>query len=111
NRKLLRGEREGSEMALMAQEEIARLEKEEARLLREVQRGLFPPDPTDSRNTIIEIRGGAGGNESALFAADLYRMYTRYAEAQGWKVETMNSSPSDLGGFKEIILCLIGRDV
>src|SRR5436309_12223599 len=83
NRKLLRGEREGSEMALMAQEEVARLQREEARLLRDLQRGLFPPDPTDSRNTIIAIRAGAGGNESALFAADLYRMYTRYAEGQG----------------------------
>jgi peptide chain release factor 1 len=98
-------------MALMAQEEIARLEKEEARLMREVQFGLFPPDPTDSRNTIIEIRAGAGGSESALFAADLYRMYTRYAEGQGWKIETMDSSASDLGGLKEVIFGVTGTDV
>ena len=71
----------------------------------------MPPDPTDSRNTIIEIRAGAGGNESALFSADLYRMYCRYAEARGWKVETMDSSPSDLGGFKEIIFAVTGTDV
>jgi peptide chain release factor 1 len=76
-----------------------------------VQRGLVPPDPTDSRNTIIEIRAGAGGAESALFAADLYRMFTRYAEAHGWKVETMDSSPSDLGGFKEVIFGVTGQDV
>jgi peptide chain release factor 1 len=70
-----------------------------------------PPDPADSRNTIIEIRAGAGGSESALFSADLYRMYTRYAEAHGWKVETMDSSPSDLGGFREIIFGVTGTDV
>ena len=71
----------------------------------------MPPDPTDSRNTIVEIRAGAGGSESALFAADLYRMYARYAEARGWKVETMDSNPSDLGGFKEIIFAVTGEDV
>jgi peptide chain release factor 1 len=73
--------------------------------------GLAPPDPADSRNTIIEIRAGAGGSESALFAADLYRMFTRYAERRGWKVESMDSSPSDLGGFKEIIFGVTGHDV
>src|SRR5262249_35864354 len=92
-------------------EEITRLEKSERRLFQEVQRGVLPPDPADSRNTIIEIRAGAGGSESALFAADLYRMYTRYAEARGWKVETMDSNPSDLGGFKEIIFTITGEDV
>ena len=111
NRALLKSEPEGSEMALLAQEEIARLEKEEVRLQRAVQHGLFPPDPTDSRNTIIEIRAGAGGSESALFAADLYRMYTRYAEGQGWKVENMDSSPSDLGGLKEVVFGVTGSDV
>jgi peptide chain release factor 1 len=70
-----------------------------------------PPNPTDSRNTIIEIRAGAGGSESALFAADLYRMYCRYAEALGWKVEPMDSNPSDLGGFKEIVFEVTGADV
>ena len=87
----------------LAKEEIARLEADEKRLAQQIQFGLLPPDPTDSRNTIIEIRAGAGGWESALFSADLYRMYSRYAEARDWKVETMDSSPSDLGGFKEII--------
>jgi len=111
NRGLLASEPPGSELALMAKEDIARLEAEEARLTREVQFGLVPPEPTDSRNTIFEIRAGAGGQESALFAADLYRMYSRYAEARGWKIETMDSNPSDLGGFKEIIFEVTGQDV
>jgi peptide chain release factor 1 len=111
NRSLLKTESPDSEMAQMAKEEIARLEAEEKKLSQQIQFGLVPPNPTDSRNTIIEIRAGAGGSESALFAADLYRMYCRYAEARGWKVETMDSSPSDLGGFKEIIFEVTGTDV
>ena len=111
NRALLKSEPVGSELALMAQEEVSRLEAEEKRVALEVQRGVVPPDPADSRNTIIEIRAGAGGSESALFAADLYRMYTHYAEARGWKVETMDSSPSDLGGFKEVIFSVTGTEV
>jgi peptide chain release factor 1 len=111
NRSLLKTELPDSEMAQMAKEEIARLEAEERKLSQQIQFGLVPPNPTDSRNTIIEIRAGAGGSESALFAADLYRMYCRYAEARRWKVETMDSSPSDLGGFKEIIFSVIGTDV
>jgi peptide chain release factor 1 len=95
----------------MARDEISHLETEEKRLEKRIQYGLVPPHPADSRNTIVEIRAGAGGNESALFGADLYRMYTRYAEARGWKVETLDSSPSDLGGFKEIIFSVIGQDV
>ena len=111
NRALLQTEPAESEIAGMALEEIARLEAEEKRLALEVQRGVLPPDPADSRNTIIEIRAGAGGMESALFAADLYRMYTRYAEGRGWKVETLDSSPSDLGGLKEVIFGVSGADV
>jgi peptide chain release factor 1 len=111
NRALLKTEPQESELALMAKEEIARLEVAEKRLAQQIQFGLVPPDPTDSRNTIIEIRAGAGGSESALFAADLYRMYCRYAEARKWKIETMDSSPSDLGGFKEIIFTITGTDV
>ena len=111
NRELLKAEPAESELALMAKEEIARLEAEEKKLGQQIQFGLVPPDPTDSRNTIVEIRAGAGGNESALFSADLYRMYCRYAEARGWKIETLDSSPSDLGGFKEIIFQVNGSDV
>jgi peptide chain release factor 1 len=111
NRALLKSEPPESELALMAREEIARLEAGEKKLSQQIQFGLVPPDPTDSRNTIIEIRAGAGGMESALFSADLYRMYCRYAEARGWKIEAMDSNPSDLGGFKEIIFAVTGTDV
>ncbi len=111
NRALFQSEPADSELAQMAREEIARLEAEEKRLAQEVQRGILPPDPADSRNTIFEIRAGAGGQESALFAADLYRMYTRYAEARGWKYEDLDSSPSDLGGYKEVIFQITGSEV
>jgi len=111
NRALLAGEPQDSELAQMGREEVARLEADEKRLALEVQKGILPADPADSRNTIFEIRAGAGGQESALFAADLYRMYTRYAEARGWKYEDLDSSPSDLGGYKEVIFQITGTDV
>src|SRR6185369_12668509 len=98
NRRLLRAEPGESELAQMAKEEVSRLEQEVKRLAQAVQLGLVPPDPADSRNTIIEIRAGAGGQEAALFAAYLYRMYTHYAETHGWKFEDLNSNSSDLGG-------------
>src|SRR5271169_4232208 len=111
NRTLLKSEPADSELALMAREEITRLEADEQKLSQQIQFGLVPPDPTDSRNTIIEIRAGAGGSESALFAADLFRMYSRYAETRRWKIETLDSSPSDLGGLKEVIFSITGADV
>jgi peptide chain release factor 1 len=111
NRSLLATEPSDSELAQMAKDELPSLEAEERRLGLLVQRGILPADPADSRNTIIEIRAGAGGQESALFSADLYRMYTRYAENQGWKFEDLDSSASDLGGFKEIIFEVTGTDV
>src|SRR4051812_42451686 len=111
NRALLQTEPSDSELTHMAKEEIARLEAQEKRLGLAIQRGILPPDPADSRNTIFEIRAGAGGQESALFAADLYRMYTRYAENRGWKFEDLDSSSSDLGGYKEIIFEVTGNDV
>jgi len=111
NRALLKTEPAESELAQLAKEEVARLELDEKRLAQQIQFGILPPHPTDSRNTIIEIRAGAGGQESALFAADLYRMYTRYAEARGWKIENLDSSPSDLGGYKEIVFQVNGTDV
>jgi len=111
NRELLKTEAPDSEMAELAKEEMARLEAEAHRMQLTVQQALVPPDSTDSRNTIIEIRAGAGGSESALFAADLYRMYSRYSEARGWKLETLDSSPSDLGGFKEVIFGVRGSEV
>ncbi|HWD93975.1 MAG TPA: peptide chain release factor 1 [Verrucomicrobiae bacterium] len=111
NRALLKTEPAESELAQMAKEEVSRLEADEKRLARQIQFGILPPHPTDSRNTIVEIRAGTGGQESALFAADLYRMYTRYAEAQGWEIENLDSNPSDLGGFKEIVFQINGTDV
>ncbi len=111
NRTLLAAEPADSELAQLAREEIARIEPAAERFAQQVRSGLVPPDPSDSRNTIIEIRAGAGGAESALFAADLYRMYTRYAEERGWKVDNLDSSPSDLGGFKEVIFEITGTEV
>ena len=111
NRSLLKTEPAESELAQMAKEEIAGLEAQEKKLAQQIYFGLVPPDPTDSRNTIMEIRAGAGGNESALFAADLFRMYSRYAEVRSWKIETLDSNPSDLGGFKEIVFQINGTDV
>jgi peptide chain release factor 1 len=110
NRALLKSEPAESELGQMAREEIVRLETEEGQLRLELQHGILPPNPTDSRNTIIEIRAGAGGSESALFAADLYRMYSRYAEDRGWGLETLDSNPSDLGGFREVIFTVTGQD-
>ncbi|MBR90038.1 MAG: peptide chain release factor 1 [Verrucomicrobiales bacterium] len=109
NRELVNGD--DPEMAEMAAEEIARLEVRMPELEQALQLGLVPPDPADSRNTIIEIRAGAGGDESALFAGDLFRMYTRYADERGWKHETMSSTSADLGGFKEVVFSLSGEEV
>ena len=111
NEETLKHEKSDSELAELAREELAQLRAEEKILARKIHQGLVPPDPADSRNTIIEIRAGAGGSESALFAADLYRMYTRYAEDRGWKIDNMDSSPSDLGGFKEVIFGVTGQEV
>ncbi|MGA4645085.1 peptide chain release factor 1 [Limisphaera sp. 4302-co] len=111
NRELLAAEPAHSELAGLIREEITRGEVELDRLTRELQRGLLPPDPADHRNIVMEIRAGAGGQEAALFAADLFRMYNRYAEARGWKTETIDASPSDLGGFKEVIFLISGPDV
>ncbi|MBQ9407376.1 MAG: peptide chain release factor 1 [Desulfovibrio sp.] len=94
------------EMRELAQDEIRRIEEELPAVEHELKVMLLPTDPMDEKNTLLEIRAGTGGEEAALFAADLFRMYTRYAELKGWKTEIMSSSPSETGGFKEII-CLI----
>jgi peptide chain release factor 1 len=99
------------EMAALAKTELDALRKESDTLLRAIEIGILPPNPNDSRNTIIEIRAGTGGEEAALFAANLFRMYNRYADGQGWKVEVMNTSPSERGGFKEIVFSVQGDDV
>lgn len=100
-----------ADMAELAKNEIEDLNRKAGKLEHDIQLGLVPPDPNDSRNTIVEIRAGTGGEEAALFAADLYRMYSRYADAQGWKTEVMDTSPSERGGFKEIVFSMLGQDV
>ena len=79
------------------------------RLEAELQKALLPRDPNDERNLFLEVRAGTGGDESALFAGDLFRMYTRYAERQGWQVEIISESPSELGGYKEVIARIVGQ--
>src|SRR6185295_17734445 len=97
------------EMREMAQAEIDDLVKQQARLEEELRALLIPRDPNDDRNVFLEIRAGAGGDEAALFAADLLRMYSKYAERQRWKVEVMDTHPTGIGGFKEVILLVQGR--
>src|SRR5712675_393551 len=99
------------EIAAIADDEIPDLEKRMADLEREVQIALLPPDENADRDAIVEIRAGTGGSEAAIFAADLYRMYHRYAEAAGLKTEDLESSPSELGGFKEAIFRVSGESV
>ena len=93
----------------MIQQEISEKSQDVAKLENNLKILLLPRDPRDEKNVIMEIRGGAGGEEAALFAADLFRMYSRYAELKGWKAEIMSESPSESGGYKEII-CLITGD-
>jgi len=96
------------EMADMAREEIAAAQTDMATLDTDLQQLLLPKDPDDERNAFVEIRAGTGGDESALFAGDLARLYTRYAERQGWQVEAVSESPSELGGYKEVVLRVSG---
>lgn len=96
------------DMAEMAQEEIANGEQELVKLEEELQRLLLPKDPDDARPAYLEIRAGTGGDESALFAADVARMYTRYAANVGWKVEIMSANESEIGGYKEVVLRIEG---
>ena len=99
------------DMTAMAREEIASAQAELAALDAELQRMLLSKDPDDARNAFLEIRAGTGGDESALFAGDLARMYTRYAQGRGWRVEVMSESPAELGGYKELVLRIAGEGV
>src|SRR6202790_1675949 len=99
------------EMAAMADDEIPDLEKRVVELARELQISLLPPDENEDRDAIVEIRAGTGGNEAAIFAADLYRMYHRYAESAGLKTEDLESSSSEMGGLKEVIFKVSGESV
>ena len=99
------------EMKEMAQDELAEAKEELEQLKEKLTILLLPRDPNDSRNVILEIRGGVGGEESALFAADLYRMYTMYADRRGWQAEVMSRSETELGGYKEIVFRVAGDRV
>jgi peptide chain release factor 1 len=109
NRELAQSEE--AELAELAQAEIPGLEQRVEELGKSVQVALLPPEPHEDRDAIVEIRAGTGGNEAALFAADLYRMYCRYAEPRGFKVEELENSPSELGGLKEVIFKVSGENV
>lgn len=99
------------EMAKMAKEELAFLKNARDELQEEIKVLLLPEDPNDGKNIIMEIRGAAGGDEAALFAGDLYEMYSKYAETQGWRVEVMDANITGIGGYKEIILMITGQSV
>ncbi|MWC27271.1 peptide chain release factor 1 [Paenibacillus sp. MMS18-CY102] len=107
--KLMLGEKLDDEMREMVKMEISELDERKTTLDERIRILLLPKDPNDDKNVIVEIRGAAGGDEAALFAYDLYRMYNKYADSQGWRVELMDMNESDLGGFKEVVFMIIGK--
>jgi len=111
NKLLMQDDEEDPEIKELAKAEIEELSEREIQLDKEMKIILLPKDPNDSKNTFLEIRAGTGGDEAALFAGDLFRMYTRFAESVGWKVEVMSSNPLGIGGFKEIIGLISGDQV
>ncbi|OIO59009.1 MAG: peptide chain release factor 1 [Verrucomicrobia bacterium CG_4_10_14_3_um_filter_43_23] len=111
NNELINDPNADPELKELAQEEIATLPERIEKAKTDVLLAMIPPDPSDSRNTIIEIRAGAGGDEASLFAGDLCRMYTRFAEIKGWTIEPMSSSASECGGFKEVSFLVKGDEV
>ena len=98
-------------IATLAKEEIENLQGKRERLLQEIKTALLPKDPADKKDVIVEIRAGAGGEEAALFASSLFRMYSRYAATKGWKVDILNSNATGIGGFKEVIFEIKGKGV
>ncbi len=100
-----------ADLAGMAAEEIPLLEGRAAALETEVRESILPPDPLEGRDALLEIRAGTGGDEASLFAADLLRMYSRFAETHGWRVEVLESSPSEVGGFREVVAKISGEEV
>jgi peptide chain release factor 1 len=107
--RLLLGEELDPDMETFVQEEISRLTDQEAKLGGAIRRLLLPRDPRDQKNVIVEVRAGAGGNEAALFAADLYRMYTKYADGQGWRSDLLSANEIGVGGFREVIFQITGQ--
>ncbi|MBW1791522.1 MAG: peptide chain release factor 1 [Deltaproteobacteria bacterium] len=110
SQELLKGE-EDDEMRELVKSEIADLTKRSAELENDLWFILLPKDPNDEKNILLEIRAGTGGDEAALFVSDLFRMYSRFSEMQGWKVEVMSSNPIGIGGFKELIAMITGDQV
>ena len=106
--KALMGEQPDDELRHLIEEELTELNAQKEELDRELPLLLLPKDPNDARNVIMEIRGGVGGDEAALFAGDLFRMYSRYAERQGWRVEMLNANATEIGGFKEVTFLVAG---
>jgi len=104
-------EAEDADLKQMAHDEVRELEARRSTVEHDLKILLLPRDPNDDKNIILEIRAGTGGDEAALFAAELFRMYSRYAESQGWRVEVMDSAPSSIGGLKEIVAGITGRKV
>jgi len=102
-------EADEEELRALAQEELARLEQERERLTQEIHLHLLPKDPNDERNVLLEIRAGTGGEEAALFAQEIFRMYSQYAEQQGWKVQVMSVNDTGIGGIKEVVALIEGR--
>jgi peptide chain release factor 1 len=111
SRTLSRDPEADTDLRELAEAELPELEQKLAARREAVLLAMIPPDPTDSRNTVMEIRAGTGGDEASLFAADLFRMYSRYADGRGWKIQPMSSSTSDRGGYKEVIFLITGTDV
>ena len=99
------------EIAEMAKEEVKTLTEQETSLLEEIKGLLVPRDPNDDKNIVVEIRGAAGGDEANIFAGDLFRMYTRYAEARGWKIQMLDENPSEAGGFALVSFMIKGDSV
>ncbi len=99
------------DLKILAEEELKELDKKEEKILNEIKILLIPKDPNDEKDIFLEIRAGTGGQEATLFAQDLFRMYYRFAERKGWKVEIMDQSVSDIGGFKEVIMSIKGKRV
>ncbi|MFP4351478.1 MAG: peptide chain release factor 1 [Puniceicoccaceae bacterium] len=108
---LIRDTNEDPDIRAMAEADLPGLRARAASLEEQITLLIVPADPADSRNTVMEIRAGTGGEEASLFAADLFRMYSRFAEARGWRIEPMSSSFSDSGGFKEVIFLVSGEEV
>jgi peptide chain release factor 1 len=111
NRSILQDDSEDEELRELARDEIEDLSTKLEKLESEIRLFLLPKDPNDDKNTFLEIRAGTGGDEAALFVGDLFRMYSRFAETLGWKIEIMDSSPLGIGGFKEIIALISGDQV